>query len=563
MKIIFIFVGVFYLFKAYPANWDQDYQLPGLNEDFTDYNRHNIHENPKEFFHYQVIKGREHALVYPVKITELAIPYRPFMNYLNEDDRSVLKNTLFRLTKKKAPFSDLPSFKKWLGLHDYPTDKNKMFPAPWPELPNEQDKSLGIGSTLINKNGAMAITFSCAACHSANLFGTKVLGLTNRFPRANEFFRHGKSLTPLIPNSVFKDLFNATESEMEIFNQTKDSVRFVGVKKPLNLGLDTSLAQVALSLARRTDNQKAEKSIFRSIFPRKNHLNEVPADSKPAVWWNLKYKTKWLSDGSLVQGNPIHTNFLWNEIGRGVDLKNLEKWLKENQNVIDELTAAVFASTAPQYLDFMPQASLNLEMAIKGEKHFKKSCAKCHGHYEKKWRKDQKIPLKEKVRTVRVWYHKVTPVKDVGTDPLRYQGMKYFSDHLNKLEISQSIKTIVKPQQGYVPPPLVGIWARWPYMHNNSIPNLCELLTPSNKRRKKYVAGPAVDPQTDFSTDCVGYPYPEDAPKEWKLNPEYWYDANRQGMSNSGHDQRIFLKNGEEIYTTRQKKELIEFLKTL
>ena len=36
-------------------------------------------------------------------------------------------------------------------------------------------------------------TFSCAACHSSNLFGKTVLGMTNRFPKANEFFIKAKT----------------------------------------------------------------------------------------------------------------------------------------------------------------------------------------------------------------------------------------------------------------------------------------------------------------------------------------------------------------------------------
>ena len=76
--------------------------------------------------------------------------------------------------------------------------------------------------------------------------------------------------------------------------------------------------------------------------PEPNPLNYHPVDSKPSVWWNLKYKNRWLSDGSVVSGNPIFTNILWNEIGRGSDLKELEKWLDDNSKVVEDMTSFVF-----------------------------------------------------------------------------------------------------------------------------------------------------------------------------------------------------------------------------
>jgi hypothetical protein len=167
------------------------------------------------------------------------------------------------------------------------------------------------------------------------------------------------------------------------------------------------------------------------------------------------------------------------------------------------------------------------------------------------------------MQNFKVTYHKKTPVIDVGTDPGRYLGMKEFADDLNRLQISKDIKTVVEPQKGYVPPPLEGIWSRWPYFHNNSIPNLCALLTVHTLRPKTYVAGKAINKQTDFDQECVGYPIGDKAPEAWKNDKDYFYDTQLEGLSNSGHDVKIFIKEGKEIYTQAEKSELIEFLKTL
>jgi hypothetical protein len=154
-------------------------------------------------------------------------------------------------------------------------------------------------------------------------------------------------------------------------------------------------------------------------------------------------------------------------------------------------------------------------------------------------------------------------VIDVGTDPGRYLGMKEFAEDLNRLQISKNLNAVVEPQTGYVPPPLEGIWSRWPYFHNNSIPNLCALLTPGSMRPKTYVAGEAKDKKLDFDQECVGYPLGEKAPAEWSKNKDYFYDTQKEGLSNLGHDERIFIKDGKEIYSQSEKLELIEFLKTL
>jgi mono/diheme cytochrome c family protein len=289
------------------------------------------------------------------------------------------------------------------------------------------------------------------------------------------------------------------------------------------------------------------------------------ADSKPAVWWNLKYKNRWLSDGSIVSGNPVHTNFLWNEIGRGTDLRELETWLFENDETIRELTAAVFASRPPRYEKFFGVGSIEIEKAKKGQKHFAMACARCHGTYTKAWDLPSAGTLSDEalLQNVKLTYHKKTPVRNVGTDPGRYLGMKEFADALNSLQISKSIGTVVEPQTGYVPPPLDGIWSRWPYFHNNSVPNLCALLTVSQKRPVTYWAGKADDKDRDFDQDCVGYPLEEKTPAAWKKDKNQFYDTRKEGLRNSGHDVGIILEDGVEIFSASEKMELIEFLKTL
>lgn len=508
--------------------------------------------------------GRKVALFYPVTVSDLMIPYQPLKTFFETQPTDPVRKVIYDLAKVVSPFKSMGEVFDWLGVHEFPLSAQSETPNPLPEL-SAAEKSLPMGATLIATEEGEALTFGCAACHASDLFGVKVLGLTNRFPRANEFFRHGQTFAPYVNSFLFKDLLKTTEGERIMMLKAKTAAKWVGTKKPQALGLDTSLAQVALSLSKRKTDPYATRSQITARNPRPNKLSKMVADSKPAVWWNVKYKNRWLSDGSIVSGNPVHTNFLWNEIGRGTDLKKLESWMHSSSSQIEALTAAVFASEAPRYEKFFGTNSIDLARAQRGQKHFIQSCQKCHGSYEKGWDAPNAIELtkSELLQNTKVTYHKKTPVIDVGTDPGRYLGMREFSEDLNRLQISKNLNAVVEPQTGYVPPPLEGIWARWPYFHNNSIPNLCALLTVSKDRPVTYVSGAAVDKQRDFDQDCVGYPVGEKAPQEWYKDPPFLYDTRKEGLSNAGHDEKIFIKDGKEIFSPEQKSELIEFLKTL
>jgi len=507
-------------------------------------------------------QGKLHAQVYPVTVTGMLPPYMPIRNIIEGDSRNPIKNWLQKMFHRASGFNTFDDVLENLGLHNYPAKSDEgIYAVPYP---NEirPDERMGFGT--ITRDGATGFTFSCAACHSSNLFGKTVLGMTNRFPRANEFFIQSKKVIGALEPHIFQAYSGATTAERKLFTEAKWHLDYVGLKQPVVLGLDTSLAQVALSLNHRSKDSYASYSNWHAKFPRRDDiLDNNPADSKPAVWWNVKYKNRWLSDGSVLSGNPIFTNIIWNEIGRGADLRILEKWMRENDHVIKEITTAVFSSQAPLITDFIPAEKIDIGRAKLGEQIFNNSCAKCHGHYDKAWSLENaaELTLADQLKTVNVRYKEQTRVVDVGTDPWRRKGMKSL-EQLNDLAISKRNNIVIKAQDGYVPPPLVGIWARWPYFHNNSVPSLCALLTPASHRPVTYYAGEADNVETDFDLECNGYPAGDKVPAAWKKKM-YFYDTLKKGMSNSGHDEGIFIKEGREILSKDDKKNLILFLQTL
>jgi mono/diheme cytochrome c family protein len=521
--------------------------------------RANIYQWDEQTFSEKIARGQKHALHYPVTATGLLIPARPALKVLDSkpgEPLFALMKTIFSLSSE---FKDFKGFWDWLGLTPSTKESGEIYP---------------MGVSLITRNGVEGFTMSCAACHSSSLFGKSILGMTNRFPRANLFFKHGQEALSKISPILFQLMTGASRGEKEMYADAVDHIRSITIKKPETLGLDTSLSQVAQSLAKRAPTENAERTEYDLKYPRPTSLDEVVADSKPAVWWNVKYKTHWLSDGSVVSGNPVFTNFLWNEIGRGVDIPVLLDWLKSNPETVQELTTAVFATEAPKWKDFFGENSIQVERAKRGEAIYAQNCAHCHGEYKKAWSlttsewedlHEQAVkngkPMPAIIDTIRLSY--TEKVKDVGTDSGRRKGMKALAEALNPLAFSKNFKILIEEQPGYVASPLEGIWARYPYFHNNSIPNLCALMTEPSSRPAVYYSGKAIDKDRDYDQECLGYPVGNKTPAEWKKDPEYRYDTKVAGLSNSGHYDRIFMKDGVERYSPEEKKDLLEFLKTL
>jgi mono/diheme cytochrome c family protein len=96
---------------------------------------------------------------------------------------------------------------------------------------------------------------------------------------------------------------------------------------------------------------------------------------------------------------------------------------------------------------------------------------------------------------------------------------------------------------------LHGIWATAPYLHNGSVPNLWELLTPPAQRTPFFMVG-----SKKYDPRNVGYAADDSPFKDGKLVVGAGADP---GNSNSGHD------FGTTKLTDEEKWQLIEYLKQL
>ena len=267
--------------------------------------RANILGLPDAAWAESVQAGKLHALEYPVEVTGALFPYQPLLNILDAESRepNPLRWILRKLGGGLIGMRSFADIEALVGVISFPALSDRgLYQVPRPDFTRPD---AGMGTTILEHDGATGLTFSCAACHAAKLFGKSVLGMTNRFPKANDFFLLGQAMTQSVGGGVFGAITRATEAEKRTYGRLRTSIRSIGAKKPLVEGLDTSLAQVGLSLSKRAPDEDATRDDAYIRQPAPNVLDDAPADSKPAVWWRAPAKR---SPNSL---GPLRARALW------------------------------------------------------------------------------------------------------------------------------------------------------------------------------------------------------------------------------------------------------------
>jgi hypothetical protein len=190
---------------------------------------------------------------------------------------------------------------------------------------------------------------------------------------------------------------------------------------------------------------------------------------------------------------------------------------------------------------------VDLDLAASGRSVFQRTCASCHGSYR---RDPQGLPIYEKPRHL--------PWNDVRTDADRLRSVTpEFRLLVATSELSDLIRGRTVAEPGYFAPRLEGIWARFPYLHNASVPNVRALLTPPPQRPAIFSLRDAGELHR-FDPDTLGLNVEPDAPLHDLARRGYHsvYWTRRPGHSNQGHNFGTNLHESD-------KRALIEYLKTL
>lgn len=97
-----------------------------------------------------------------------------------------------------------------------------------------------------------------------------------------------------------------------------------------------------------------------------------------------------------------------------------------------------------------------------------------------------------------------------------------------------------------------GIWLRAPYLHNGSVPTLCDLLNLPNERPQTFHRG------YDFYDPVkVGFQEPPEravGPLGQMEQRYFLFDTRRRGEGNGGHFYGTTLPPGQKSNTSRRSK---------
>jgi mono/diheme cytochrome c family protein len=250
-------------------------------------------------------------------------------------------------------------------------------------------------------------------------------------------------------------------------------------------------------------------------------------------WWHMKRKRTMYYDGRTdVRSVRTNMQFLLGEKSLE-DLKALEPAFREVQ--------AFLRSIEPPKYPF----SVHAEQAERGKVVFEANCARCHGTYGR----NGSYP------------NKIVPLETIGTDPARSMGLSdRLVAHYNSTWFGAEHPVETK-KVGYQAPPLDGIWASAPYLHNGSVPTLRSLLD-SSSRPSRFTRPPSTE-FAHYDTSAVGWKFDEVTAEELastaKRSPfqaKFIVDTSRFGMGNGGH-------TFGDTLTEAERADVIEYLKTL
>jgi hypothetical protein len=379
------------------------------------------------------------------------------------------------------------------------------------------NKDIPYDYTVVSSpNGEPVVAPNCMQCHAQVFDGKLIMGLGN----STIDFTHGEKLDPKNASAAEKLLKNIDLKKYEA------SEPFLRVVKEIGGQLHTKVRGVntADRLAALLASHRDPKTFRWSDQPMLEISDEVIPTDVPA-WWMLKKKNAMFYNG-----------FGRGDFGRFLMASNL---LTVNDTSESREVDAHFNDVLAYINSIQPPAypnPVNKTLVKQGGILFVQYCSKCHGSYGN----GGKYP------------NLLIPESEVMTDSLLYksnyqsnQFVEWFNnswfatgDHPAKLE----------PFNGYIAPPLDGIWITAPYLHNGSVPDLETLL--NSKERPAYWSRNFDNPEYDY--DKLGWKYSVKDSAQGTTT----YNTTLRGYGNYGHTY------GDKL-SSRERKAIIEYLKTL
>ena len=448
--------------------------------------------------------------------------------------------------------------------------RNGSLPSP---PTRDADPEVSLGEVVFEREGVELMGINCFACHSGVVNGQVIAGLGSNTvmqspprPEGTEgpnMFQIMAALTPAEQQVVAEAMGTSYAVSPLTPERTSRGDNFgpfgvwahgAALEDPENKGLVVS----------------AEKTELTDIIE-----NNLTPPVNPMPWWLMKYKTfdYWYGDGNPYDAGHFSFNFT----GTQSNVNDIHA-----DHVASTAKALAFAreTNSPEF-----PGKLDAELVQKGadifhERTFIKdwdnfrACYRCHGNYTKIGdTSDYSVPGGWMVD------YDGTEYENARTDTKYNEIVKAFApvnEHITKLQTyfetmdQPDLGTIYEPLEGegYVPPPLVGVWATAPYFHNGSVPTVEAVL---NSKLRPEIWARNEDPNA-YDLESLGMVYSALSREELEesdrivetathlsresLDQMFIYDTEGFGRGNMGHT------FGDRL-TQDERMAVIEFLKSL
>lgn len=365
-------------------------------------------------------------------------------------------------------------------------------------------------------NGVKVASPNCFTCHAQELNGELIIGLGNSL---SDYTSDQSSLIGTLDAAILFTYGN-NSPEYEAYEPFRKATLATAPQLVIPFKGPNSASKLTAVLAAHRDRESLVW-LDDPAFP----INEDNLPSDVPAWWLMKKKNAMFVDASArgdFQKYTMASSLL--------TLSDVSKAEEIYENFAD-VVAYLQNLEAPAY-----PGNINLDLAEEGERLFFENCAKCHGTYGD----EETYP------------NLLLKAETVGTDPLYTQRNGAETNFLNWWQDgwfgTSHDAAYFDFQGGYYAPPLDGVWATAPYLHNGSVPDLATLLDSS--KRPTYWSRNFNNPA--YNENNTGWVYEVES----EGNDPDIYDTTIPGYGNQGH----YYADG---FTDEQRTALIEYLKTL
>ena len=371
--------------------------------------------------------------------------------------------------------------------------------------------------------GTELVTANCLGCHAGFFNGELIVGLgDDAGDFTDDLSFPASALSAFVPES------GPERIEYERWNDRVQAI--APYSRTDTIGINPAENLTYALLAHR-DPETLAWSNQLLLDPPPEYV--LPVSVPP--WWRMSKK---------------HAMF-YHSMGRGdharimMTASNLCTDSVERAQAIDDYFTHVRAWIASLEAPVWPFGAIDAAQAARGRSLFRETCSRCHGTYGESG--EDKYP------------NLVVPLAEIGTDPaLAIQATEEIDRFLlwNEDSFYGEVSDLA-PAPGYVAPPLDGVWATAPYLHNGSVPTIEALLR--SELRPTYWTRDLYD-STAYDPATLGWiftelPYGKDGVTDPDLRKAI-YDTTRLGASNAGH-------TFGDALTDDERAAVLEYLKTL